>query len=691
MHLAACILVSILATNAVDLADALVAERIGCRFDLVGTIAFTPQADEWEIQLSDSTGGVGLIKPEDMQNGFLSAGDKVRVRGTISRNRNEICCANCQSVTLLGHGAKPIPIPIGPADLNTRDVDGKTVIVEGQVKDVFVDEIAPNWIYASLNCQGTPVYVVLRDPHHVHRQKMQALVDCDVSVTCTCNAHSDGVRRIIGKVMRISSPADFKVLRRPPADAFAVPEISDQTPRNPMAVNSLGKRRITGKTIAVWGTANAILVDEHGYTHFIRCSGAAPSYGDVVDAVGTSETDFFRINLAGVIWRKSNRTIAHDETPRDMTIPELFLDKNRMPCIHPTIHGKVIRLTGVVTDMPARSNLAGDIMLNDVGYSIPVDTSATPSALDGLSVGCKVSIAGTCVVETENWRPYMAFPHVSSVKLIVRTPADVLIVSRPPWWTKEKLLCLVSSLVLVILVFFVWNRWLNRLVARRSRALVKEQLALAEAELKVGERTRLAIELHDSLSQNLAAVACQVSATKSAVKVSADETLGNLNVVERMLLSCRTELRRCLWDLRNDAFDERNMTDVIRKVLAPVLGKAELQVRFNVSRARLDDSILHSVICVIRELTANAVVHGRATHVSVAGDLDGDTLAFSVSENGRGFDSALCDGPAEGHFGLVGIRERVDRLCGTFLIESQPGKGSYAKIAFRLPSNDVED
>ena len=220
---------------------------------------------------------------------------------------------------------------------------------------------------------------------------------------------------------------------------------------------------------------------------------------------------------------------------------------------------------------------------------------------------------------------------------------------------------------------------------------MKEQLALAEAELKIGERTRLAIELHDSLSQNLAAVACQVAATKSAVTVNAEETMSNLNTVERMLLSCRSELRRCLWDLRNDALDEQNMTEVIRKVLAPVIGKATLLVRFNVSRSRLDDSTLHTVICVIRELTSNAVTHGQATRLTVAGDLDGDNLALSVRENGSGFDASAYDGPAEGHFGLAGIRERVDRLCGTFILKSRPGKGSYTKITFRLPSNDVED
>jgi signal transduction histidine kinase len=97
------------------------------------------------------------------------------------------------------------------------------------------------------------------------------------------------------------------------------------------------------------------------------------------------------------------------------------------------------------------------------------------------------------------------------------------------------------------------------------------------------------------------------------------------------------------------------------------------------------------MICIIRELTANAIAHGHAGRISVAGVLNGQVLDFSVKENGCGFCSANCPGPAEGHFGLAGVRERIERLGGTFTLESQPGEGSYARVSFRISSNDVED
>ena len=411
----------------------------------------------------------------------------------------------------------------------------------------------------------------------------------------------------------------------------------------------------------------------------------------MVEVAGCPETDLYRINLRDAVWRRSDLPRLPDEVPSDIPVADILADDKGHFKINPTFHGRTIRIRGTVVDRPESDRSPGLFTLKCDGYSVPVDISANRGVLDGLSVGCTAEVTGTCVVETDNWRPYSTFPHATGITVVVRTPPDVRILSRPPWWSPRKFLIVVISLLLALVVFIVWTRFLNRLVTRRSRALLREQLALAEAELKIGERTRLAIELHDTLSQNLAAVACQVSATKSAVRVNAEETLDNLNTTERMLLSCRSELRRCLWDLRSDAFDERNMTEVLRKALAPVLGKAGLQIRFNVSRARLDDSTLHAVICIVRELAANAVTHGRATKVNVAGSLEGETLSFSVAENGTGFDVARCQGPSEGHFGLAGIRERVARLGGTFTLETRPGDGSYSKVTFRLPAKDVGD
>jgi signal transduction histidine kinase len=66
--------------------------------------------------------------------------------------------------------------------------------------------------------------------------------------------------------------------------------------------------------------------------------------------------------------------------------------------------------------------------------------------------------------------------------------------------------------------------------------------------------------------------------------------------------------------------------------------------------------------------------------VRIAGCLDGRRIAFSVRDDGRGFDPSKCDGPLQGHFGLSGVRTRVKRMNGTLEIKSAPGKGTNVKV-----------
>ena len=82
------------------------------------------------------------------------------------------------------------------------------------------------------------------------------------------------------------------------------------------------------------------------------------------------------------------------------------------------------------------------------------------------------------------------------------------------------------------------------------------------SELKTGERTRLAVELHDSLAQNLTGVAMEIEA---AIRSGGDGASPHLTIADKALKSCRTELRNALWDLRNQALEEPVMKDAIRR------------------------------------------------------------------------------------------------------------------------------
>ena len=95
------------------------------------------------------------------------------------------------------------------------------------------------------------------------------------------------------------------------------------------------------------------------------------------------------------------------------------------------------------------------------------------------------------------------------------------------------------------------------------------------------------------------------------------------------------------------------------------------------------DTSAHTILCIIRELVSNAIRHGTATQIAVDGDLTDETLRFSVRDNGTGFDPKNVAGPLDGHFGLQGIRDRLDRLGGEMKIESTYGTGTTASMTIR--------
>ena len=239
------------------------------------------------------------------------------------------------------------------------------------------------------------------------------------------------------------------------------------------------------------------------------------------------------------------------------------------------------------------------------------------------------------------------------------------------------------------LAFLGWNTLLHRLVDQRSRDLTAERLVAFTADLKVEERTRLAIELHDTIAQTLTGVSLELDAVRDFARADPSEAERHLAIAARALTSCRNDLKNCMWDLRNQTLGDAHMDLAIRRTLAPHLADAALSVRFNIDRSNLSENTALAILRIIRELTVNAVRHGQATSIRVAGALGDGHLRFSVRDNGCGFDPDARPGVEQGHFGLQGVSERIELLGGDLKIESAATHGTYVRLSLPLPSKQA--
>lgn len=643
------------------------------------------------MTVADEAGCVGCYDRRSDRLQGVRPGDIIRVAGDFRTGSGPFgprraIDANCLSAEIVGHGTLPRPRPISAAEFKSGSILGQLVSIQGTVRDVFCDEVDANFRFIVLDCGKEQIYVC-DENRPVFDAPSSLPLGTHVSIVGICNSDAS-FRRHFGSYLSPLDEHSITILHHFTGDIFDAPRISHHDSASPEKISSLGRRKVSGRVTAVWQNDTALLqCDGTMPDEFVKVEFAQtpPAYGTFVEAVGQPETDLYQINLVRAIWRRTDNLPVSENTPTNVTAGLLMGNDGGRTQYNMEFHGRTIALCGTVHDFLKRGDVTSGILLECDGYRVRIDCSTCPEVPERLDRGYAVTVSGTCVMDTEKWRPNSVFPQIKGMFVVLRTGRDLTVTRTAPFWTLGRLSGVIAILLVVLGATLVWNRSLRILTERRGRALFKSQIDKVSAELRIDERTRLAVELHDTLSQNLSGIACQIIASKSAVNLGTDAVIRRLETAERMLKSSRTELKRCLFDLRGHALENPNFADAVRTTLLPVVGTASISVRFTIARQRLLDTTAHAVICIIRELASNAVVHGRATAVKVAGCIDNGDLTFSVEDNGCGFDPDTCDGPAQGHFGLEGIRERVNRLNGHFTIKSRKGQGTYAKISIHLP------
>ena len=683
-----------LLTNATDVASAVAGFGHGTPFALEATVSWTDPKNR-ELAVIDRNGGSAAViddRPGTNRTFLCSPGDVIRIRGEV-RRYNDTISAPFKEIVRLGHVDPPAPLDATIADIRNGRCDNRFLRVRGTVRESFRDEIDPRYIYLVLSHGDDSVYMTVNATAD-EAAHLRTLKDAKVSVLGASIPIGVGRRRMLGRVVAVTRAADISILRSATDDPFDVPLLAAATRMAPDRILAMGRRRIRGRVLAVRPESRAILSDDDGTIHHLQFSNPAlPPCGARIEAAGFPATDLYRINLSGAIWRPLPECCpaVSNAAPLDVTLAQIFSDTRGNSRINAALHGRTVRLRGTVIDVPSSSDRNGRMIVKDGDFSIPVETGAQPGAFGDVFVGCSVEVTGCCAVETESWHSYAEFPHATGVSVILRASEDLRVLARPPWWTPARLLAVIGALFAVLAAILIWNRSLRRLADRRGRALFSEQVARVGSELRVEERTRLAVELHDSISQNLSGISMQIDAAERLLGSDPVRTARHLGVASRTLTSCREELRNCIWDLRNQALEEQDMNAAIRRTLLQHLEGTELTVRFNVPRARISDNTAHALMRIVRELAVNAVRHGHATAVRIAGAIEDGHLLFSVADNGCGFDPEKRPGIAEGHFGLQGIAERIRRFNGRLTIESAPGKGTRVAVSLRMPNNGQED
>jgi signal transduction histidine kinase/ligand-binding sensor domain-containing protein len=202
----------------------------------------------------------------------------------------------------------------------------------------------------------------------------------------------------------------------------------------------------------------------------------------------------------------------------------------------------------------------------------------------------------------------------------------------------------------------------------------------------IKERARLAREIHDTLAQAFVGIASQLDVVEMKLPESAVEAKGSLDLARRMAQHSLTEARRSVLDLRTAALDDQDLSTALKSGAAMWAAGSSLDVRVEVNgdTIAVPPDVSHQVLRIAQEAFNNVLKHSGASRVSVNLGVDARQLELQVADNGCGFEPANAFASANGHFGLMGMRERAERLNGELRLDSHPGQGTEVHIVVPL-------
>ncbi|MDX2022983.1 MAG: histidine kinase [Deltaproteobacteria bacterium] len=243
-----------------------------------------------------------------------------------------------------------------------------------------------------------------------------------------------------------------------------------------------------------------------------------------------------------------------------------------------------------------------------------------------------------------------------------------------PWYRRP--LFLVMVVVAVLALFVLFYRWRINQLAAGFNAITKE-------------RTRIARDWHDGLSQVFLGIGYQLEAmrmrlAKGTVTAADPSLLTIIDEAAAMIKGAQQDVKKTLWDLRDGDGDKNRFLALFDELAHTSRKRFNVNVQIKVSgtlpRA---GQITEEWPRIAQEAVTNAVRHGKAKNIFVVLAFDGPLATLTIDDDGIGVQPTSGN---RGSFGLVGMRERAARCGGTLVVEPAPG-GVGTRLQVVVDSN----
>ncbi len=649
-----------------------------------GVVTMVPLDATGNFTVDDGTGiWVVLQKPNEPTAVMPSVkpGDQVEVEGRTHEGHFAPRIAATQ-VRVVGRAAMPDARRISQLDMESGRHDSQRVTIAGVVQAA---ETVPRTGRTELRLLvSTPTGSFAFIQYSPSAFPVGSLVDSEVSLTGVFLAYFNSRRQFLGGRVLTNDPGDLRMLRPPPADMFAAPEVllRDSTGLSSNGAD-LHRRRVRG-TVTLSKPGHYFYIQEKPHALRIntrQTDGLQP--GDVVEAAGFFQLEHHRAEMHEAVFRRIGRKPAPEpeeivrqqalvQEPRSSNAPSIDYDDYLV-----ALRGRLISFD-LKQGEPLRLNLECDGVLVPAEFTGPSDARF----IAALRPGSELLVSGVCALTFSESRPVVNWPAPIAMRLLLRGPEDVRVIVAASWWTPVRLWAALGLVAVVLLFALAWVVLLRRRVTQRSAQLAEEMRARRDAavefETTLRERNRLAADLHDTTEQSLTGLAFQLEATFALHHKSPERSQQHMALARQLLDRSREDLRRSIWNLRAAPLEQHTLAEALQEIAAD--RSAGLAVRIAVEcegdpRA-LPDIVAGNLLLLAQEGITNALKHATPTRIELHLNFSPRAVILTIRDDGRGFDPATAGGPKDGHFGLQGMRERIKRLGGQLEIKSSPGKGT---------------
>ena len=222
------------------------------------------------------------------------------------------------------------------------------------------------------------------------------------------------------------------------------------------------------------------------------------------------------------------------------------------------------------------------------------------------------------------------------------------------------------------------------ILAIMGMVVLVQRLRLKRAEREfnavLGERNRIAREIHDTLAQGYVGISVQLEVLAELLRMSKVEAAAkHLDLTRGYVREGLADARQSIWALRSQDSGETTLPVRLRRMVESEESSG-LESRFSIFGAYrpLPPGTEREILRVAQEAIHNVKKHAGARHLFVQLEYGPSEIALEVRDDGQGF--ATGERPAPGHFGLTGMRERAAMIGGTLEVTSEPGGGTTVRL-----------